>query len=218
MQIVYVNPNSTEAMTRSAVAVAQKAVPEATVLGITNSDGPPAIQGAEDGHAALPGLLARVADAVRDGADAVVIACFDDTGLAEARAAAKCPVLGIGQSAYLAAALLGKRFSVVTSTALSVPVIEENIKALGFDGMCASVRASGLPVLTIEEGNPETLDTLAQEIARARSEDNAEAIVLGCAGMAHLRADLEARTGQGLIDGVAASAVLAAAALRLERL
>ena len=217
MRLFYVNPNSTEAMTRSVVAVARSAAPHATVSGMTNEDGPPAIQGEQDGQTALPGLLAKVTLAADAGADAIVIACFDDTGLAEARQLATCPVLGIGQSAYLAAMLLGRRFSVVTSTEASVPVIEDNIDAQGFRHNCASVRASGLPVLTIEEGRPETLDILAAEINRAPG-DGAETVVLGCAGMAHLRAELEERTGLKLIDGVAASAVLARAAASLARM
>jgi allantoin racemase len=47
---------------------------------------------------------------------------------------------------------------------------------------------------------------------QARDEDGAEAIVLGCAGMAPLASDLEARTGLPLIDGVRAAAHLAQAA------
>jgi allantoin racemase len=215
MRLVYINPNSTEAMTQSVVAVAAGAAPAATVTGMTNGDGPPAIQGAADGAAALPGLLARVRAAAAAGADAIVIACFDDTGLAEAQRDAPCPVLGIGQSAYLTAALLGLRFSVVTSTAASVPVIEENIEALGFRRQCASVRASGLQVLAIEDGSPEVRSILAEAIVRTHREDGGDAVVLGCAGMSRLRSDLESRTGVTLIDGVAASAVLAAAAANL---
>jgi allantoin racemase len=36
--------------------------------------------------------------------DAYVIACFDDTGLAEARALTKKPVIGIGQASFHLAA------------------------------------------------------------------------------------------------------------------
>lgn len=213
MKIVYINPNSTEEMTRNVVEVARAALPGAEVLGMTNSDGPAAIEGAEDGAAAVPGMLARLKQALADGADAVVIACFDDTGLSEARAMADCPVLGIGQASYLMAAVLGLRFSVVTSMEVSVPVIRDNVTRFGFSGICASVRASGLPVLTIDEGAPETLEVLARAIANARDSDGAAAAVLGCAGMAALKPALEARTGMLLIDGVAASAQLAAAAL-----
>lgn len=212
MKLLYINPNATQSMTDDIVAVARQALPGAEVEGQTNRAGPPAIEGPEDGAAAVPGVL----DLVRrqEGADAIVIACFDDTGLEEARAAAACPVLGIGQSAYLMASLLGRPFSVVTSVEAAVPVIRGNIAAGGFSGACRGVRASGLPVLTIEEASAETRGHLAREIRRAREVDGAEIVVLGCAGMAPLRAELEARAGLVLIEGVAASALLAQAAAR----
>ncbi|NIZ08151.1 aspartate/glutamate racemase family protein [Pseudooceanicola sp. HF7] len=215
MRLLYINPNSTEAMTQGVLAVARAALPEAEVTGLTNTGAPPAIEGPADGAAALPPLLELVA-ANRD-ADAIVIACFDDTGLEQARALAPCPVLGIGQSAYVMATLLGWRFSVVTSLSVSIPVIEGNIAAQGFAGGCASVRASGLPVLTIDEGSETTRDRLARAILSARNDDGAEAVVLGCAGMAPLQADLSARSGVPLIDGVAASAQLARAAADFAR-
>ena len=43
--------------------------------------------------------------------------------LAEARARAHCPVIGIGQAGYHVAALLGARFAVLTTLPVSVPVI-----------------------------------------------------------------------------------------------
>lgn len=214
MKILYINPNSTEAMTESIVAVARVANPDVEVVGWTNQDGPPAIQGPDDGAAAVPGLLALLPAAKAEAVDAIVIACFDDTGLAEVRAAAHCPVIGIGQSAYVAANLLGHRFSVVTTLDVSVPVIEGNIAAQGFGAACASVRASGLPVLVVEEGSETTRTRLAGEI-RAAQADGATAAVLGCAGMARLRDDLAARTGVPLIDGVAASIQIAPALARL---
>ncbi|WP_323771800.1 aspartate/glutamate racemase family protein [Antarctobacter sp.] len=213
MKIVYINPNATESMTRGIVATARQALPGVEIAGMTNSDGPAAIQGAEDGDKAVPGVLSRLATARSGGADAVVIACFDDTGLVEAQAQADFPVLGIGQASYVMASLLGMRFSVVTSLAVSIPVIEQNIDRLGFSGLAASVRASGLPVLTIDEGAPETILRIAAEVELARIEDGAACAVLGCAGMAPLKSALEARTGIPLIDGVAASAHLARAAV-----
>ncbi|MBN9888873.1 aspartate/glutamate racemase family protein [Salipiger abyssi] len=214
-RIVYLNPNSTAAMTESLVAVARRANPQADILGWTNAGGPPAIEGPQDGDAAVPGLLALLLEAVEAGADAIVIACFDDTGLAELRARAPCPVIGIGQSAYVSATLLGHRFSVITTLAVSVPVIEGNVAASGFGGNCVSVRASGLPVLTVEAGSEATRRRIAEEIGEAGRADGATAAILGCAGMAALRDDLAARSGLPLIDGVAASAQLAPALARM---
>ncbi len=211
MRIAYINPNATQSMTDGIVATAQAALPEADIFGLTNTDGPAAIQGAADGEAALPGLMSLLPEARARGAEAIVIACFDDTGLTAARASAGCPVLGIGQASYVMAQLLGLRFSVITSMAVSIPVIAENVTAQGFEAYCASVRASNLPVLTIDEGGPETIARIADEIEAAAREDGAECALLGCAGMGPLKAALSARTHIPLIDGVAASARLAVA-------
>ncbi|SLN55975.1 Asp/Glu/Hydantoin racemase [Aquimixticola soesokkakensis] len=212
MRLVYVNPNATQAMTDGIVAAARRAAPQAQISGRTNRAAPPAIQGPEDGESALPGLLGEVTAAANDGADAIVIACFDDTGLAQARAAVTCPVLGIGQAAYTMASLLGLRFCVVTSLPVSVPVIAQNIADSGFAGLCEGVRASGLPVLEIDAGSPRTRAHLARAISEAARD--AGAVILGCAGMSPLAEDLRARTGVTLIDGVAASARLAMATVQ----
>lgn len=189
MQLLYLNPNSSAHMTDGIVAHARAGLPGVTIIGHTNQGAPPAIQGPEDGKAAIPGLLTALSRAAQEGVDAIVIACFDDTGLDVMRSVAPCPVFGIGQSACASAALLGLRWSVVTTLDVSVPVIRENIRAAGLDGPCASVRASGIPVLQVEQGGPEVLDRLAAVIDEARRQDGAQAIVLGCAGMARLKAE-----------------------------
>ncbi|WP_375688417.1 aspartate/glutamate racemase family protein [Pseudooceanicola sp. LIPI14-2-Ac024] len=210
MRILFINPNASAEMTESIAASARAVLPGAEVLGWTNSDGPPAIQGPADGDAAVPGLLALLPAAAEAGADVIVIACFDDTGLDLARARAHCPVIGIGQAAYHMAALMGARFAVLTTLAVSVPVIEGNIRALGFAGACATVRPSGLGVLEVEAGSPATMAHLAAELD-ALDDGNAGAVVLGCAGMsAHLET-LQAGTRLTLVDGVRAAAGLAAA-------
>ncbi len=212
--MLYINPNATEAVTDTVVATARAALPQAEVIGWTNHDGPPAIQGPADGAAAVPGLLALLPGAARIGAQVIVIACFDDTGLAQVRAAAHCPVIGIGQAAFHMAALLGGGFSVVTTLPISVPVIAANIDGYGFSDICVSVRPSDLPVLTVEAGGPAVMARLGTEIAAAHAE-GAASVVLGCAGMAHLKNDLAATAPLPLIDGVAASALLAGAMITL---
>lgn len=216
MKLALLNPNSTVAMTESAVAAARAVLPEAQIVGYTNTAGPAAIEGPEDGAAALPGLRALAARAEAEGAAALVIACFDDTGLAGLRAAARVPVLGIGQAAYHMAALIAGRFGVVTTLPVSLPVLAENLAEAGLEGACVALRASGLGVLEVEAGGAAVLARLEGEV-RAAEAAGAGAVALGCAGMAHLRDDLAARVSVPLIDGVRAAALLAAAAVRVTR-
>lgn len=209
MRLLYLNPNATVAMTDSMVSVA-RAVSGAEVLGWTNHLGPPAIQGPEDGEAAVAGLLDLLPQAKAEGVDAIVIGCFDDTGLDRLRAAAHCPLIGIGQAAMSLAALHGNRFGIVTTLDVSVPVIAANVEGYGHQNACVGVFASGLPVLEVEAGGPHVEDRLATTIASAKAA-GANAVVLGCAGMSGLRHRLSEHTGTVLVDGVVASAIMAQA-------
>lgn len=210
MRLSVINPNSTAAMTRAIAAAARAAAAPATVIrAVEPAENPPAIQGPEDGEAALPGLFRVFGEERAGGAEAAVIACFDDTGLWELRATAGIPVIGIGEAAYMAAMLAGARFSVVTTLAVSIPVLEENIERYGFAGRCARVRASGVPVLELEADPEGSAERVAAEIARAVAEDGIDAVVLGCAGMADLAARMADRFGLPVLEGVSAAVRLA---------
>lgn len=214
MHILVINPNSTASMTRSIEEAAKAAAgSETQVTAVNPPDTPPAIQGAEDGAAALPGLF-RLFDAEvveKGGYDACVIACFDDTGLMALKRRSPIPVIGIGEAAFHAAMLAGEHFSVVTTLGVSIPVIEANIAAYGFAARCRKVRASEVPVLALEADPETSRNAIAAEIAAAVSADKPDAIVLGCAGMADLALTLSDRFELPVIDGVAAAIAFAEA-------
>ncbi|WP_152048323.1 aspartate/glutamate racemase family protein [Aureimonas psammosilenae] len=202
MRILFINPNATASMTEKIAAAARAAAgPGTSILSATNRAGPPSIQGPADGAAAEPGLLALICEREGD-ADAIVIACFDDTGLERARALTLKPVIGIGEAAMRAAGAGGRPFSVVTTLSVSVPVIEDNVRVYGLTAACRRVRASEVPVLALEEPGSTARETVAAEIAAALAEDRSGAIVLGCAGMADLADQFAARFGLPVLDGV----------------
>ena len=205
--IVLINPNSTDAMTKAMVGTASKAGVKLT--GWTSNDGPAAIQGPEDGAACIPPLLTLVRKASDAGAKAIIIGCFDDTGLDAALDIASCPVIGIGQAAYHMAVLSGRKFSVVTTLDVSVPTLEKNIHAYGFTSQLARVRASGVPVLDLETDPAGTADVVIGEINRAVTEDKVDTVVLGCAGMGHIPAHVDNIGNTRLVDGVTSAAQLA---------
>ena len=67
------------------------------------------------------------------------------------------------------------------------------------------MRAADIPVLGLEEGGGEGEALIRAEIEAAVHKDGAEAIVLGCAGMAALAKRLSVDFGLPVIDGVAAA-------------
>jgi allantoin racemase len=210
MRILIVNPNSTASMTEKIAAAARAAAAAGTeIVARTSAAGPESIEGYFDEALSLPGLLGEIAIGERAGAAGHVIACFDDTGLDAARALAKAPVVGIGEAAYHMASLIAGRFSVVTTLSRSIPALEHNLYRYGLASRCARVRAAEVPVLELEEPRSPARARISAEIGRAIAEERAEAIVLGCAGMADLAAALSAEHGVPVVEGVSAAVKLA---------
>ncbi|MFN9212666.1 MAG: aspartate/glutamate racemase family protein [Betaproteobacteria bacterium] len=212
MKIAVGNPNTTASMTTKVGAAARAvAAPGTEIVALNPPDGPVSIEGYYDEAFAVPGLLGEIARLQRESSapDAYVLACFDDTGLDAARALATAPVIGIGEAAFHRASLLAVKFAVVTTLGRSVAAIEHNLAKYGLAARCARVRAAEVPVLALDEPSSLARARIAEEIDRALREDRAEAIVLGCAGMADLAAGLSREFGVPVVDGVAAAVKLA---------
>ena len=205
MRILIVNPNTTVSMTeKAAVAARAVAAPGTVILTATSRMGPASIEGHYDGAIALPGLLAEIRQGEAEGADAAIIACFDDTGLEAARTLANIPVIGICEAGLMTAALLSQRFTVVTTLERSRVLIENLAIRYGMAGR-AKVRAADIPVLELEDAASGAIDKLRRQIEKALSQDGAEAIVLGCAGMTDLARALQDEYGVPVVDGVSAA-------------
>jgi allantoin racemase len=212
MRILIVNPNTTAAMTEKIGRAARAAAAVGTeIIAVNPPDGPVSIEGYYDEAFSVPGLLAEIAKGDISGVSAHIIACFDDTGLEAARCISPVPVIGIGEAAFHLASMLGHRFSVVTTLSRSIAAIENNLLKYGLASRCANVRACEVPVLSLDDPASDAAARIGAEIELAKQEDRAEAIVLGCAGMADLAARLSQRHGLPVLDGVASAVKLAEA-------
>lgn len=205
MRILVINPNTTQSMTATiADAATRIAGRDTDILAVTSSMGPVSIEGYYDEVFAVPGLLLELAKAPVLGADAAIIACFDDTGLDAARALADIPVIGICEAAVSATAFIAQKFTIITTMERSRLPLEHLVHRYGMSARC-KVRAADIPVLSLEDPSSNARERLRAEISLALKEDRAEAIVLGCAGMADLAAELRDEFGVPVVDGVAAA-------------
>lgn len=212
VQILLINPNATASMTdQIAISARHVAGPATSILAKTGIDTPLSIEGFADEAMAIPSMLDQIRAAEAQGAQATVIACFDDPGLDAAREVAHGPVIGICQAGVQAAMMLAKRFSIITTLPRSVPIIEDLVRHYGAHHHCRKVRCIDLPVLSLEADAAHAHALLLAEIDRARDEDGAEAIVLGCAGMSDLATVLTEETGLIIIDGVTVAVKMAEA-------
>lgn len=208
-KILIINPNTTASMTEKIDAAArQVASANSDIRTVNPRSGPASIEGYYDEAYSVPGLLDEVRAGEVQGYEGYLIACFDDTGLGAARELATGPVVGIGEAAMHAASLLGTGFSVITTLARSVPILEDNAERYGFARRCRRVRAASVPVLALEQPGSDARSKVLDESRRALHDDGSDVIVLGCAGMADLVAWLSSELGVPVIDGVAAGVKL----------
>mgnify|MGYP003345832174 CR=1 FL=1 len=206
MRILVINPNTTTSMTEKISEAANNAAASYTqIIAVNPIDGPVSIEGYYDEAYCVPGLLSEIRKGELNKIDAHIIACFDDTGLESARSLARAPVIGIGEAAFHVASLLGHRFSVITTLSRSIAAIENNLMKYGLASRCARVRASDIPVLELEDPTSQAYVQISEQIELAKRVDQAEVIVLGCAGMADLAHRLSIQYSIPVIDGVAAA-------------
>lgn len=205
MRIRVINPNTTEAMTKSIAAAAQSAAwAQTSVTAVNPSMGPASIGNHYDEALSVPGILAEIRRAESEGTDGYVLACFGDPGLDAARELATGPVLGIAEAAMHTASHLGRGFSVVTTLERTAGRAWDLAERYGMSRFCRGVHGCDIAVLDLEQ-NPRTRDILVEHCRRAAHDDGSDVIVLGCAGMARLCRDISGEIGLPVIDGVTAA-------------
>jgi allantoin racemase len=206
--VMIVNPNMTASMT-DAVLDGARAVADTntTLLGSTAQHGVESVESNVDEVYGAMAVLEQIRRGEALGVDGYVIACFGDTGVHGAREAASGPVVGMTEAALFTAALLAARFSIVT---LPARTREQSHRVLRETGLSerATVRAIDVPVSEVAQDAAHLLDAVAEQGLAAIRDDAAEAIVLGCAGLAELTEPLAQRLGAPVIEGVAAAVTI----------
>jgi allantoin racemase len=209
MKIKVINPNTTETMTAKIGAAARDvAAPGTEIIAVSPEMGPVSIEGHYDEAISVLGVLEEVRRGEAAGCDGYVIACFGDPGLLAAREVARGPVVGIAEAAMHAASLISSGFSVVTTLPRSRVLLEQLVAAYGMGSKCRSVRPTELAVLDLERKGSNARRAIIGECRRAIAEDHADCLLLGCAGMADLVAEVREAVGVPVIDGVAAGVKL----------
>ncbi len=209
MKILVVNVNTSQTMSDSIDEAARRAAAPGTEI-VTLTPG----FGADGVDCAFESYLAAVAvmDCVLSydqPFDAVVMAGFGEHGRDGLQELLDQPVIEICDAAAHAAMLIARSFSVVTTLQRSVPAIEDRLLLSGLSDRCVSVRANGMSTAEVDHDPARAMRTILDEARKAVELDHAEAICLGCAGMAGLEEAITRELGVPVIDGVAAAVGLA---------
>jgi len=130
--------------------------------------------------------------------DGIIIAGFSDVGLDPVRELLEIPVIGIAETAYHTAALLGHRFSVLTGTSKWTPPKQDYIKSVGLESKIASINSyNEWENLLSDE---ELLKCLVNAGRKSIEEDGAEAIIIGGGPLVGFGKKVQAALGVPVID------------------
>jgi len=137
--------------------------------------------------------------------DAVVIGCFYDLGLREAReVSGRAIVTAPCQSTTAIASHLGNTFSVLVGRRKNISKMSENVSLYGHEHRMVSMRPLGLGVHEYQVDHERTRSILLTEGRKAVEEDGAEVIILGCAANFGFYRQMQDELGVPVIDAVLA--------------
>jgi Asp/Glu/hydantoin racemase len=202
-RILVINPNSNLVCTAGiAAALAPLGAGQFDVVGL--AEGPPAIATWQDWFSVAMPLVRLVQ---REPAEVYVIACVSDPGLEAVRTATPRPVLGMFRCAIAAAMARAERFGVIGFVETSRPRQRRVLQAMGVEARLAAWEPLDLPMDTLLD--PVAPRARIQAAARTLAAAGAEAIVLGCTGLAGHAAAAEDASGLPVIEPCQAAGVQA---------
>ncbi len=162
------------------------ASPGTEVRLVQTSQAPPSVESQAEMELAAPGILDRVVRSEKEGANAIVIWGGHDPSLTAARELVSIPVLGPGMASMLLASALADRFSLLIQLSHVMSIARRQVRDLGLENRCASIRPVGVPVLELIK--PESFEAVRKTAVAAIEEDGADAVCFGCmALMGHTR-------------------------------
>jgi allantoin racemase len=156
-------------------------------------------------HLVTHDLLNVIRRAEAEKFHAVIIGCFYDPGLREARELVRIPVVGPAESTMLVACTLGHKFSILVGRRKWIPKMESNARLCGLGERLASIRPLGIRVTEMLAEQKRLKESAAREGRAAVEEDGAEVIVMGCTLESGFADELSRALGVPVLDPVVTS-------------
>jgi Asp/Glu/hydantoin racemase len=207
--IVVINPNSNQAVTDGLSAALEPFRLGPPIECLTLAEGPFGVESQVDSDSVVMPLVRLVQE--RPDAGAFVIACYSDPGLDACRSVAAAPVFGIQESGVLTAMARADLFGVIAIAEPSILRHRKFMRRMGVLDRLAGERALNMSVDETARGSG-TFDRLV-EVGTELKGDGAQALILGCAGMAVHRARLEEALAVPVIDPTQAAVAMALGAV-----
>jgi allantoin racemase len=206
MRILWIDPIGTDQFSHDMARILQQARREGTEVEVVAlaPDRPKHLE-YHAYEALVIGDIVRLTYAASADYEAIVIGCFYDVGLREAREVSRQAVVTAPcQSAVSIAVQLGHTFSVLVGRRKWIPKMGENVRLYGYEHRMVSMRPLDLGVQEFQADYERTCDRLLSEGRRAVEQDGAEVLILGCTAEYGFHETMQAELGVPVIDAVLA--------------
>jgi allantoin racemase len=206
-QLLIINPNTSVSVTEKLTTIARTmCTGEQTVESLTARFGANYIVDeasfAIAAHATLDAwAYAKTLPHLRPAS--VLVACFGDPGLTALQEHCPVPVTGLAQAAFLAAAKHG-RYAVVTGGERWKPMLQRLAISLNQQDHLAGIHTVAPSGAELAADPAKAHALLVQACKDARANFEADAIILGGAGLAGLAAKIQPHLDTPIIDSVQA--------------
>jgi allantoin racemase len=153
------------------------ASPGTNVRLVMTRNPPPSVDSLAEMELAAPGIMERVVQSEREGADSVLIWGGHDPSMLSSRSIVDIPVVSPGSASMHLACMLADSFSLI----VQLPEVEQlawrQIRDYALESKCVGVYPVGIQVL--ELGKPESYGTVKETVVNS-IKDGAHAVCFGC--------------------------------------
>lgn len=217
MNILLINPNTSEHVTQRLLEQAQFVVGEqATIHAYTAQTGPAIISSRSENAIALAEML-RLAATHQNGHDVLVLGVSIDTGLMALREMLDIPVVGMAEAALVTAGMLGGKIGCLTLGASMVPVYEELTASYGFASRVSKWRTIEMPsAFSVTDADPQVAQALILASEKLVQQDGSDVIILCGAVLAGYARLVSDAVGVPVVDPMQAAALQALTVARMQ--
>ena len=205
MNLLLINPNTSQSVTDLIKAEARRAAAPGTSISVLTA--PFGVAYIETRFESLIGAYATATLAAEHCArhDAIVVAAFGDPGIDGLREVLDIPVVGLTEAALMSACLLGKRFSIVAISRRITAWYRECVQANGLIDRLASIRCLDCPLNDIGRVQDDHTERLKALCLSAVEDDGADVIIIAGALLAGLARSIKAQIPVPVVDGVSSA-------------
>lgn len=203
-RILIINPVGTDRWNESDKRIYRSFASLDTEVDVVSLDkGPESIETREAEAKVIPHVINKALE-LHERYDGIIVNCCLDPGVGLIRSLIKTPTIGPCQASLAIASTVGKKIGIVTVSKTAPPLFDELVAEYGMENKVVGIRGIKLSVPEINNDRIYTTELLKKEVAEVVG-DGANAVVLGCTGLAGFAKELQGLAGVPIIDPVGAA-------------